>query len=477
MLSILSSWSGVCLSAPAEPVQSVVENNVTGIPVYNSEGVPAVKGPRPESASGPLMNLGDALAAHGINYQGFFLAGYFNNLSTGARPGHGGYQGLFINSVDLDLDKMLSVPKAKIHTEVTLFPFSSQRGNTFFGNYASSYLGTDQFPSHTTGAPWLSLLTYEQTVLNDKLNFEVGKSTLVRYFFLPNCGVDFECTDVGVKWTTRDPDPSVGMPTARVRYDATPHFSIEAGVQQLRGYSAVVRQNGWDFASYSDGEGALLVGGVGYHSDFSTERLPSVYSLDYFYSNSRVQDPYYSVNGNSVVLTGEQAQSHVGSGGIVFKMQKTLWADQDGLLPDVRAVPRNLTFFSTFVRSFDTARAVGWAFTGGLTLTDPFKRRWNWFSVDQFNVKTMYLRLNRSTLLAQRDSRMLLGGTSETTSPNEYRFEVSGTFSLGRYAKLQPVIEYILNPDGSQSGDSKRVPRSGWLAGATLAITFGNVNP
>ena len=86
------------------------------------------------------------------------------------------------------------------------------------------------------------------------------------------------------------------------------------------------------------------------------------------------------------------------------------------------------------------------------------------------------LRLNRSTLLAQRDQRFLLGGLYETTSPNQYRFELSSTLSLGRWVKLEPTVQYILNPDSSQSPGSANLPRSGWVVGAILAITFGNIH-
>ncbi|WP_434106052.1 carbohydrate porin [Paraburkholderia caffeinilytica] len=432
---------------------------------YNSEGVPTVKGPRPASApSGPFATLGDSLAEHGINYQGIFLAATFNNLSTGVAPGHFGAQGIFINGVDLDLDKIASVKEAKIHIEGVIFPFTYPTKNMVnFGTFSSSYLGSDQFPSHSTGAPWLSLLTYEQTVFNDRLNFEFGKTNLLRYFFAPNCGLDFECTDSLVKWDSGVPDASLGTLGGRVKYNVTPQIWFEGGVQQLRNYTDQIKANGWDIFSTDGGQGAFMVGGAGYHTDFTTSAHPSDYHIDYYYANTKVTDPYY--------LT-----SHQGSSGVIFKMQQTIWSEIGTTVSSPADIPRSLAFFSSIERSFDAARPIGWGLIAGLTLTKPFNYRSSWFGVDQINVKAMYDRINKSTLLAQRDARMLAGGSAEMTSPNEYRFELSSTFSLTRYAKLEPVVEYILNPDSAFAFGYPNVPRSGWLAGVTLAITIGNTH-
>ncbi|MDS0862957.1 carbohydrate porin [Burkholderia pseudomultivorans] len=477
MLLIL--WWCCCFTSPAfanDEQATVASNSGVNNPTpYSGEGIPSVKGPRPEGKTGPFASLGDMLDARGINYQGLFLAAGFENMSTGTRLGHFGAQGIFINAVDLDLNKLASIRGAKIHIEGVIFPFTYPTASgTNFGTFSSSYLGSDQYPSHATGAPWLSLLTWEQTVFDDRLNFEVGKTNMQRYFFGPNCGLDFLCTDSLVKWDGGVPDASLGTLGARVKYNVTPLLSLEAGIQQLRDYATQISRNGWDITSVDGGQGAFMVGGIGYHTDFSNSPYPSDIHIDYYYADTEITDPYTSVGGHSIVITGEPAASHRGSAGIVLKMRKTIWSETGALASTPDLLPRNLTFFSTIERSFDSSRPIAWGLTAGLTLTKPFSHRWSWLQVDQINFKTMYDRLNRSTLLAQRDTRVLLGGTNATTSPNEARFELSATFGLGRYVKIEPAVEYILNPDSSMSPASPYMPRSGWLAGATIAISIGN---
>ncbi|MDN7651855.1 carbohydrate porin [Burkholderia multivorans] len=443
---------------------------------YNSEGVPNVTRPRPEGKTGPLATLGDTLNEYGINYQGFFLMAGFSNLSTGVRPGHFGGQGVFVNNVDLDIGKMAPVKGAKIHVEIVVFPFTYPTdSNVNLGTWASSYLGSDQYPPHSTGAPWLSLLTWEQTLLNGRLNFEVGKTNLLRYFFGPNCGLDFMCTDSLVKYSSGLPDNSVGSMGGRVRYNISDNVWIEGGVQQLRDYSAYLDKNGWDFTAINRSQGTFLVGGAGYHSDFSSSAYPSDYRLDYYYANTQISDPYMSVNGRSSVLTGEPAATHRGSDGVIFKMQQTIWSEGAPSNAPAKATPRSIAVFSSIERAFDSAKPIGWGLQAGLILNRPFPSL-KIFSVDQITLTALYDRLNRSTLLAQRDLRVLHGGSSQTTSPNEYRFSLSTTLGFGRFLKLQPVIEYILNPDTSMSTSSPRLPRSGWVAGVNAVVTFGNTH-
>lgn len=485
----VSLASGSQAGAQAPNTTSVAENQavadtdtgVNNLVPYTPQGTPITKPPRPESAKvGPMASLGDTLHDHGIDYQGLFFAAAFNNPSTGAVPGHVAAQGTVINDIFLDMDKLAGIHGGKFHIGVVAFPFTYPTANGVnFGTYASSYLGSDQYTPHSTGAPWLNWLTYEQTFMNDRLNVMVGKMNLQLdpTFFQPNCGLDFSCPDTFIKADAGLPDPSLGTLGARVRYDITPSISVAGGLQQLRFYPAYLTKNGWDLFNTSDGIGTFFIGGLGYHTDFTTSAYPSRYQVNYYYTDTRVSDPYYSVNGNSVVLNPtETAASHRGTSGVELIMQQTVWSETGATAASPALVPRNLAVYSTIEHSFDPTRPIGWELTAGATLTKPFDRNFGWFSVDQINLKSYYLRLNRNILLAQRDQRFLLGGLYETTSPNQYRFELSSTLSLGRWVKLEPTVQYILNPDSSQSPGSARLPRTGWVVGAILAITFGNTH-
>lgn len=459
------------ISSAAETLRD--QNLVTEYPYYNKDWGKGnlFFGAKPEEPG-----VGKWLYDKGVEYNGLAISAAFNNISTGARPGHVGAQMIFINALDLDLEKIADIHKAKIHIEGVVFPLTyPQSIHGDFGHFASSYLGSDQYPAHETDNPWLSLLTYEQTVWDDRLNFEFGKLNLQRYFFRPNCGLDFLCTDAVVKWDGGVPDASTGNLGARFRYNLTPQLSVEAGGQQLRDFGTMIKHNGWDFNATDHGTGTFLVGGLGYRTDFTQKAYPEDYQLHFYHADTDITDPYYSVNNTSVITTTDHAKSHRGSDGAVFKMQKILWSATGKTTDSPGKHPQSLSFFGTVAHTFDDARPIDWGLTGGLILEKPLGQRQEWFDIDQITFKTMYARLNDSTLFAQRDRRVLLGGSADMTSNNQYRVELSTTLSLGQYVKLQPAVEYIGNPDSSMSSDSPNLPRSGWLTGVVMAISFGNI--
>ncbi|CPR21214.1 hypothetical protein BIY28_22195 [Brenneria goodwinii] len=411
--------------------------------------------------------LGELLNDKGIIYRGLMLNSLFNNISTGARVGHTGGQTIFINAVDLDLGKLADMENSQIHIEGVIFPWhmpGDEDGNTMeFGSYASSYLGGDQYPSHDASfAPWLSLLTYETSFLSGRLNVEFGKTNLQRYYFSPNCGIDFLCTDALVKWNSGVPDASTGSMGGRVGYKLSRSVTAEAGVQQMREYSSLIKDNGWDAFGMGGGTGTFVVTSLRYKTDFSYAAYPEDYQLNYFYADARIFDPY------------ETDKSHRGSGGFVFKFAKTFWSESGKTAATGADISSNLGYFGTIEHSFDDAKPIDWGLTLGLAYVKPSISMPDWISLDQITGKVMYIHINESTLLAQRDTRMSLGGSSQMTPSNEYRLELSSTFSLGEYVKVQPAIEYIINPDSSMSRTSPNVPVSGWLIGVTVAVALGN---
>ncbi|WP_221800915.1 carbohydrate porin [Oceanobacter mangrovi] len=423
-----------------------------------------------KSESGEKPSVSEALAAHGIKYNGLLIGAAFNNLSTGVDTGKTGAQMMFINAVDLDLGVIAGIDNAKIHMEATLFPYKyPAESMDNYENYASSYLGGDQYPAHDTGAPVFSLLTYEQTLLDGAFNFELGKLNLQRYFFRPNSGIDFVYTDPLVKWDAGVPDASTGTLGLRLRYRLTPRLNLEAGGQEMRDYAKLVAKNGWDAFSTGGQDGTFWVGSLGYRSDASN-RYPSDIELTYYKADAEISDPYHSVNGTSVVLTGDDAKTHQGSDGVVFKFNQGVWADSTANIFEAS----RLSVFGAVEKSFDDAKPINLGLTAGLVWSNPLGFQPDQFNIDQAVFKIHYVNINESTLLAQRDLRISNGGGSEMTDENQYRFELSTTLGVAKHLKVQPVVEYILNPDTSKSRTTADMPSSGWLTGVMMIVPFGN---
>lgn len=140
--------------------------------------------------------LGELLNDKGIVYRGLMLNALFNNISTGARVGHTGGQTIFINAIDLDLAKLANMANSRIHIEGVIFPWhhpGDEDGNMVeFGSYAGSYLGGDQYPSHDASfSPWLSLLTYEISLLEGGLTLNSARRICNGITFHPTAALIF----------------------------------------------------------------------------------------------------------------------------------------------------------------------------------------------------------------------------------------------------------------------------------------------
>jgi carbohydrate-selective porin OprB len=387
----------------------------------------------------------------------------FNNVSTGVDENSYGSQTLLINNFAIDLNKIVEDGAGRLNVEATLFPYKyphSEGDN--FDTYASSYLGGDQSPQHSADSvPVFSLLSYENQFLNNKLNIEFGKINLQRNFFMINSGLDLSATDPLVKWDSGVPDASTGSLGIHFSYALTPNWDIRAGYQDVLGYSSLVSNNGWDVLNRQDRNGGFYLGGVKYASDDSS-KFPLSLELTSYYSDATYSDPYYSTKGTSVVLTDDTAKEYSSDYGFVAKLNKKIAGGERGLY-----------FFSSLEHSYSSAKPISWGSSTGLYITNPTDLGSENISFSQLTFKVHYIKINESTLLYQRDLRVSNGGDAVMTSSDEFRYEVSAAFKIKDKLIIQPVIEYIQNPDTSKSSSASTVPDDGWVVGVVAMLPLG----
>lgn len=136
--------------------------------------------PMPESKDGPLANQGQWLVDHGITPHLTFTQFYFANPGVGVETDQSESVSIFTVGASLDLEKMIGLSGGTIHYEHLFAPWIH---NLNYGMQASSTIVGTLGP-YIPKTSHLTLFTYEQKLLDDKLTLEAGKvmqATILHY--------------------------------------------------------------------------------------------------------------------------------------------------------------------------------------------------------------------------------------------------------------------------------------------------------
>ena len=228
----------------------------------------------PTVTSGGVTNglfpaLGNTLLNDGIDFHGVLLDHFLANPSAGNLPGYTSNLGVFRPSADFDLGKIAGLSGATIHTSITYF-FTKDNEPGIIADTGGAADGYQTTPILSTTI--LTRLTYEQRLLDDKLDLEVGRSNVHQYFFIPN-SLDFFSYDSPVLYVDADFNSiPYGVYMGKATYHFTPFWYVQGGAFE-DDYRDEVEQ---PFKlGNSRASGAQLLGEVAYRSEFNTEAYPA----------------------------------------------------------------------------------------------------------------------------------------------------------------------------------------------------------
>ncbi|MQB45945.1 carbohydrate porin [Rhizobium sp. ICMP 5592] len=389
-----------------------------------------------------------SLSEIGIDVRGLYVVGGAATVTGGAEEGKLGIGSLMITHLDFDLGRIAGWSGTKIKTEFTMYPINYPKDGEYFSQYAGSFLGGDQYPTHDADfQPWLSQLTLEHDFGNG-FKFEFGKTTMQRYFFPNVCGMDILCSDPVIKYDSQLPPPDAGTLGFVASVDASDNLTLRFGAQQLRDIDELFADHGWNAFSTKGHAGIFYIGGVRYR----TEVDPVDVELAGWYADTTLVDSY----------TGE---ARTGTSGLQLKWSKTIWSAEDS------GPSEGLAVFGAFADSFDDTRPIDWSATLGLRWENPYKSPSGEWGISQISAKAIYARVGESTLLAQREQRVASGGQRVLGDPNQWRLSLDMITAFGKHVFIQSSLEYVINPDSSQSRQSE-LPKDGIIASTMINYVF-----
>ena len=444
-------------AAPNSPV-GLSPNSSQNTPGADLRPLAAPPAPAPVN-TGLFPGFGNQLLNDGVEIHGAILDHAITNPSAGNTPGNTAQIGIFRPSIDFDLGKIAGIQGGSIHTSLTYFFSKSDEPGIIAqtGGVLNGYQTTPILEAST-----LTRLTYEQQLLNGKLDIEFGKSNVHANFFIPN-SLDPFTYDAPLLYVNSDFNSipySVWM--AKATYKLTPAWYVQGGLYEDN-YRQVIR-NGWNFGA-NRASGVQIVGELGYRTEFRTEAYPANLEAGFVWNT---RNGYSNVKGTANNATpGNTAANYPGGGVFVLQGAKVIarGPDRPGLPPVNLQVYGQLDAAVDKPQPFDLDASAGLNLTGAI----PFR------PADILGIQARYLRLsNVEAGFETREHTLLNRGRFAGTQPRDaYQFEASYQIQVTRYAILSLYGQYYVHPDDYEVPFVNHVPQTGFMAGTLLRIPLG----
>lgn len=438
-----------------ENVQGPITLVPSELPPQVLAGAPLLTLPESRPPKGPLTFLGRFLRRIGLTPHAIFNQLYMTNPDTGPRPGRFSLGTGIALGLDANLQKIIGVKGGEIHFEEILFRPTANggypAGPAWAGAVGSYFAGIDQHNDIAGG--WLALLTYQQKLFHNRVNFSVGRTHPRRYFFFNNCDNVLNCTDPIMQASAGILPPPYatwgGYVTARMFNDV----SFEAGAFEANLNQYFQHGNGWRWDTRT-ASGYLLLGGFNYRRLQVTHLYGGRYQLSGFYNSSQYTDPYTKT-------------THYGRAGAEFRGQQLIWR-RDHNHPVLSPIPEGLNVFGTLGFAADPSAPFKALAEGGFSYHGLFGRL-----LDREQIKFSYVRASRHQMLYQRNLRIAAGGDPRMGSQDIMRLEASGHISIYPGVAFEPSIQYIFNPDNYYNPSAKKISSNGVVLAGQLMIDMG----
>ena len=461
--ALMIASAGPTLAGEAGPVAGTMAteypNEKIGPRVLNVE-------PNVPPASGKLLEKqGKWLNDHGVSPHLSMTEIYLRNPSVGLDTGNHEALTIFAIGADFNLDKLVGLPGGTIHFEQLYVPWIS---NLTYGGQVGDVIAGKPGP-YIPRVSHLSLFTYEQKLMDDKLAIEVGKSNAGNYFALPLCNMPLGCVNAILQDTAGINPPPYANYGARVGYDFS--SALRAQVGAWRSNNAYPFTNGWE-RDAGDSGGTLstvYLANLAYRTDYRVEAYPQTLEVLGFHNNGQQTDPYYTVNGTSKVIDpSAEADTSKGVSGFYLGAKKTVWRQDGGKTND--PTPTAVAAYASLTHTLDedTTNGVGTQGNAGLILSAPFRSR----PFDSYSVNFNWAQLTSREQRFLKDAHAASGDGDYNPGRNEFAVSLDANFILTDSIVVSP---FVLRTWGANSWLNPYTgvnPRDGYAAGMLFHVQF-----
>jgi len=432
-------------------------DNTTGDQTLQDTPAPTSPPPR----IGLFPEFGRRLLDHGIDFHGIAFDHFLANPSAGVNPGHTANLRAFRPAVDVDLGKLGLVPGGTVRLGLTFFGLRSDIPQiiTQAGGFATGFQTT---PATQTNL--LSLLTYEQRLLNNRLSIEVGRTNVYNYFFLPNSLDPF--THYSSTIQVNGDFPSTPYPTwgGRATYKLTPTWYLQAGAFEDN-YRTATNYGSRVFAT-NQSSGAQILAEVGQRSEFSNDPYPSNLEAGLEYNTRTGRTNLKGTGAPAIPLL--QRPNYPGGGVIYFQGQKVIYR---GPARDV-GPPQNIAVYGSFDYAVDKPQPLDLDAMIGVNFTGFIPNR----PFDALGVQMKYSQLSQAEANSESLRQRIVAGPGPRQPRDGFAFEVVGNVQLTPAIAVRPIVQYFVNPDNYYPPSAQpRRPKDGFEAGLFAVVSLGRL--
>jgi porin len=403
--------------------------------------------------AGPLSGYAHNIyEKSGVSFNALYLGEAITNPGSGDVPNSHAIGSEFRPGFDVDLNKLLGWHGAQFHFAESIFFLLSNIGPApaYPADAAGYFIANPPFS--TKHRSYLTLLSLEQKLDNNRIDIEVGRINADHYLDLLNCTTLLTCGDPIEMLSGGGAPPQYGFWGGRARYDVTPKWWVQAVA--VENDLTDTNTDGFTFNTQT-ATGAKFAVAVARHETYLQDAFPGNYEVDLVF------------NSNRVTIPGFPKSVHKGTFSFLSREQQVVWRADGGSRHD--PAPENITLFGSVSTDPDKSQpynlflqAGGWY--GGF---------WRSHPLDRIGLMVSYIDINRYEINFQREQRVAAHGPNVATPTSSYSFEVDGSVALTPNFIFQPFAQYDLNPDSFYNINSPLVPKSGWVLGGTLIVYFG----
>lgn len=414
--------------------------------------------------TGPLATWATEMADRGFTFDVNMYDFYQANPTAGLRTGEQSNAAYFVLSMTADMQKLAGITGGSINFTQTFFGLV--RNLNMAGDIGDTTVGYQ--PPYNPNSNRLSLLTYQQKLFDDQLVVEVGRTHPDRYYALPPCNSINSCFQDILYINAGFTSPLYGVWGANLAYKLSPTTYFQAGAFSVNPNTNVL--SGYDFG-YERLTGAVIMTEIGRKTDYTMEAYPGRVSLTGFYNTADHDDNFKTIAGTSKGLNpGAPVLQKSGTSGIVLTGSQTIWR-ADGGLDAANPTPTAISAYTGTGYAFDPTIPIRFNSFAGLLLQAPDQSRPN----DTYGIKANWQRLNENYTAFLADANFISGGTGDPYSRDKFVFEVNAHFDLGKGIVLEPVVQYVVNPNSFWNPYTARRAKDGFYGGFTLVIPLGTL--